>query len=97
MARWLEAEEFPTLRIVPGVQQPMTVAGRPVTFWENARDREEYARLDEPADLLHRLHRLRKPEAPDLPYLDPFAEVRGSLTTMEGPENEDHRHSSSSA
>ncbi|MBB0244253.1 phosphotransferase [Streptomyces alkaliphilus] len=74
-----------------GIEQPMAVTGRPVTFWENAQDREEYARLDEPADLLRRLHRLREPKVLGLPHFDPFAKVRGSLATMEGLGDEDRR------
>ncbi|MCE7081063.1 phosphotransferase [Streptomyces sp. ST2-7A] len=91
VARWLEAEGFPAVRIVSGIEQPMAVAGRLVTFWENAQDREEYARPDELADLLRRLHRLREPEALGLPYFNPFAKVWEPLAEMEGVGDEDRR------
>jgi aminoglycoside phosphotransferase (APT) family kinase protein len=70
------------VRVVAGVEQPVVVGGRVVTFWENAQDRVEYARLDELADLLKWLHWLEEPEELGLGYFDPFAKVWGSLRSL---------------
>ncbi|MEU9334414.1 aminoglycoside phosphotransferase family protein [Streptomyces sp. NPDC048290] len=84
VARWLEAEDFPATRVLAGVQQPLTVGGRVVTFWESAQDREEYATLEELADLLKRLHWLEEPESLGLPYFDPFTKLWDGLRSLDG-------------
>ncbi|WP_461026205.1 phosphotransferase [Streptomyces sparsus] len=89
VARWLAAEDFPATRALADVQQPLLVGGRVVTFWENAQDREEYARLDELADLLRRLHWLEEPESLRLPYFDPAAKTWQSLRGLDGVSAED--------
>ncbi|MGP4111972.1 phosphotransferase [Streptomyces sp. 4N509B] len=89
VARWLEAENFPAVRVLAGIDQPVVAGGRAVTFWENAQDRNEYARLDELGDLLRQLHWLEEPESLGLPYYDPFEHVAGSLSRMEGVAEDD--------
>lgn len=84
VARWLDVERFPAVRVVAGVEQPIVVGGRVVTFWENAQDSSEYARLDELADLLRWLHWLDEPESLGLSYFDPFARVAAYLRRVEG-------------
>ncbi|NJQ00833.1 phosphotransferase enzyme family protein [Streptomyces zingiberis] len=91
VARWLAEEDFPAVRLVPGVGQPATVDGHVVTFWENVQDREEYATLEELADLLRRLHWLKEPESLGLPYFDPFAKVWTSLRNLRGVVDEKDR------
>ncbi|UED85852.1 aminoglycoside phosphotransferase family protein [Streptomyces profundus] len=82
VARWLESEDYPATRLVPGVAQPTVVGGRVVTYWESARDRVEYARLDELGDLLKRLHWLEEPESLGLPYYDPFSRVAEGMRAL---------------
>jgi len=89
VARWLEGEGFPATRVVAGVEQPALVGGRVVTFWENAQDREEFATLDELADLLRWLHWLEEPEELRLPYWEPFGTVWERLSRLEGVADED--------
>ncbi|MFJ4687811.1 phosphotransferase family protein [Streptomyces sp. NPDC088789] len=89
VARWLEAEDFPATRAVGGVQQPLTAGGRVVTFWESAQDREEYATLEELADLLKRLHWMEEPETLGLPYFDPFAKLWDGLRSLDGTAKSD--------
>ncbi|WP_059012093.1 phosphotransferase family protein [Streptomyces specialis] len=91
VARWLATEDFPAARVLPGVRQPAAFGGRVVTFWENAQDRVEYARLDELADLLQRLHRLEVPETLGLPYFDPFARIRDALRALDGIADDDRQ------
>ncbi|NKI40233.1 phosphotransferase enzyme family protein [Streptomyces physcomitrii] len=89
VAHWLESENFPATRVVPGVEQPAFIGGRVVTYWRSAQDEIAYGRLDELADLLKRLHRLEEPKALGLPHFDPFAEVRDSLGRLDGVREED--------
>ena len=89
VARWLESEKFPAIRVLPGVQQPATVGGRVVTFWESAQDRTEYATVAELGDLLRWLHWLEEPESLRLPYFDPFAKVRASLGKLDAVSADD--------
>ncbi|MEU1072431.1 MULTISPECIES: aminoglycoside phosphotransferase family protein [unclassified Streptomyces] len=84
LARWLEAERFPATRVWRGVEQPLVVAGRVVTFWESVQEREEYGTVGELADFLRRLHCLAEPESLRLPYFDPFAKLSGSLRRLGG-------------
>jgi thiamine kinase-like enzyme len=74
VARWLESENYPAVRIV-GVDQPVTVDdGYTVTFWESVSDDgDQFANTAEIAAVLRRLHRLVAPDALHLPELDPFA------------------------
>ncbi|CCB75998.1 MULTISPECIES: phosphotransferase family protein [Streptomycetaceae] len=84
VARWLESEGFPATRVLPGVRQPVTAAGRVVTFWESAQDAEEYGTVKELAELLRRLHRLEQPKSLGLPYFDPFAKVGTYFAGLDG-------------
>lgn len=84
LARWLETESFPATRVWGGATAPLVVAGRVVTFWESAQDREEYGTVGELANLLRRLHWLEEPESLRLPYFDPFAKLAGSLRRLDG-------------
>ncbi|TKA04551.1 phosphotransferase enzyme family protein [Actinacidiphila oryziradicis] len=84
VARWLAEQDFPATRVLPGVEQPLTVGGRVVTFWESAQESEEYASLNELADLLRRLHWLEEPHSLGLPYFEPFPKLRASLAELNG-------------
>ncbi|MEU9607726.1 aminoglycoside phosphotransferase family protein [Streptomyces sp. NPDC048057] len=84
VARWLEAEGFPATRVVAGVEQPLVVDGRAVTFWMSAQDRDEYAGPAELADLLRQLHWLEEPASLGLPYYDPFDGVWEFLRDLRG-------------
>ncbi|MFH8561137.1 phosphotransferase family protein [Streptomyces sp. NPDC017988] len=90
VARWLERENFPATRVPTRIEQPLTVGGRVVTFWESAQEQEEYATVGEIADLLRRLHWLEEPETLGLPYFDPLAQLRASFEGLDGVAAEDH-------
>ncbi|MBP0455985.1 aminoglycoside phosphotransferase family protein [Streptomyces montanisoli] len=89
VARWLASQDFPATRILPRIEQPLTAAGRVVTFWESAQEREEYATVAELADLLKRLHWLDEPETLHLSYFDPVGKLWSSLRAMRGVAPED--------
>ena len=75
VARWLEAEDYPAVRVLP-VEQPVVIGGRVVTFWGALGDGEVYGSPAEVASLLVRLHRLVPPETLDLRPLRPFARAK---------------------
>ncbi|MFJ3756621.1 phosphotransferase family protein [Streptomyces sp. NPDC090080] len=89
VARWLETQNFPAMRVPASVTQPLVVGGLVVTFWESVQDREEYATVGELADLLRRLHWLEEPESLRLPYFDPLAKLAASLEGLDGISAED--------
>ncbi|MFK0288797.1 phosphotransferase enzyme family protein [Streptomyces sp. NPDC090499] len=89
VARWLETQDFPAMRVPASTAQPLVIAGRVVTFWESVQEREEYATVGELADLLRRLHWFEEPESLGLPYFDPLAKVGASLEGLDGVSDED--------
>jgi aminoglycoside phosphotransferase (APT) family kinase protein len=89
VARWLETEDFPAVRVPASVVQPLVVDGLVVTFWESVQANEEYATVGELADLLRRLHWLEEPESLGLPYFDPLAKLAVSLDGLSGVSEED--------
>ncbi|MEV7982787.1 aminoglycoside phosphotransferase family protein [Streptomyces sp. NPDC086519] len=89
VARWLETQDFPAMRVPASVTQPLVVGGLVVTFWESVQDREEYATVSELADLLRRLHWLEEPASLRLPYFDPLAKLAASLVGLDGISAED--------
>lgn len=54
VARWLESQDFPAMRVPSSVAQPLVSGGLVVTFWESVQENEEYATVGELADLLRR-------------------------------------------
>ncbi|MEU9455686.1 aminoglycoside phosphotransferase family protein [Streptomyces sp. NPDC048277] len=89
VARWLETQDFPAMRVPASTAQPLVIAGRVVTFWESVQEREEYGTVAELADLLRRLHWFEEPESLGLPYFDPLAKVGASLEGLDGISDED--------
>ncbi|TQJ89972.1 phosphotransferase family protein [Streptomyces sp. SLBN-31] len=89
VARWLETQDFPAMRVPASVDQPLVVDDFVVTFWESVQEREEYGTVGELADLLRRLHWLEEPESLRLPYFDPLAKVAASLEGLDGISAED--------
>lgn len=74
-ARWLESVGCPAVRALD-LDQPTIIDGYPVTFWEAVSDTgDEYATIDQVADVIARLHKLVPPEGMVLPPLEPFADA----------------------
>ena len=72
VARWLESADYPAVRALD-LDQPVVIDGYPVTFWEALSDAgDEYATIDQVADLIARLHKLTPPASLVLPALEPF-------------------------
>jgi Ser/Thr protein kinase RdoA (MazF antagonist) len=73
VARWLKTAGYPAVRVID-VDQPVTIDGRLVTFWEAVSDDgDQYASVAEVAEVLVKLHHLTAPAHLHLPELSPFA------------------------
>jgi aminoglycoside phosphotransferase (APT) family kinase protein len=71
VARWLAEVDYPAVRVIDGITQPIVVDGRLVTFWQEIRGSGDQPSWTDLATLLRRLHGL--PDAPfELPTFDPF-------------------------
>jgi hypothetical protein len=71
VARWLESVDYPAVRAAD-VDQPVTVDGHLVTFWEAVSDDgDQYASTLEVAKVLVKLHSLTAPDYLRLPELVP--------------------------
>jgi len=81
VARWLESAGYPAVRAAD-VDQPVTVDGQLVTFWEAVSDDgDQYASTAEVAEVLVKLHSLTAPDDLHLPELAPFANAPRRIET----------------
>jgi Ser/Thr protein kinase RdoA (MazF antagonist) len=72
VARWLESARYPAVRALP-LDQPFVIDSYAVTFWEAVSDDgDEYATIDQVAEVIARLHKMTAPEDLRLPALEPF-------------------------
>jgi hypothetical protein len=80
IARWLEAADFPAVRLLPDVEQPVHVpqTGHLVTFWRYLPQTGEPARASDLAVPLRRFHALPSPNFP-LPAWDPIGVARARI------------------
>ncbi len=73
VARWLASVDYPAVRAID-VDQPISIDGHAVTFWESVSDDgDQYATVAEVAEAFARLHKLEVPSSLHLPPLQPFA------------------------
>jgi len=79
VAEALNRTAVPSVRLWPGLTQPIAAANSYATFWKAVDVTREPAAPDL-AEPLHRLHHLDQQTVPALPELDPFAAVTSSLT-----------------
>lgn len=81
VALWLQAERFPAVRALGGINQPIVVDGRVVTFWVSFGDHDEFAPIEDVARLVRDLHRLPPPEGFELP---PFSKFETAYARVDG-------------
>ncbi|HZG03335.1 MAG TPA: phosphotransferase [Streptomyces sp.] len=72
VSRWLAEEGFPAARTVDDLEQPVVVAGRPVTFWHLIEEGDRKPTYGELGGLLRDLHAMRLPADLELPSYDAF-------------------------
>jgi thiamine kinase-like enzyme len=90
VARWLESADYPAVRALD-VDQPVIIYGHPVTFWEALSDSgDEYATIDQVADLIARLHKLTPPATLVLPALEPFGDAEDRISESQWLTEDDH-------
>lgn len=76
---WLVAQDFPTVRLIAGLRQPLEIDGHGVTVWERLDAAvTEPITTGELGGLLRRLHALAVPPI-QLPKLDPISGIRRSV------------------
>jgi aminoglycoside phosphotransferase len=75
IAKWLEAEGFPAVRLLRGVEQPIEIDGRPVSYWA-ALPPHRQGTIEHVALLLRQLHSLQVPNKFDPGMLQPFVRLR---------------------
>ncbi|WP_327591435.1 phosphotransferase (plasmid) [Nonomuraea sp. NBC_00507] len=74
VARWLETHDVPAVQLWPGVDQPVEVDGRAVTWWRELAPHKHGTAL-QVATALRRLHDLPPPVECDVGRLDPFVRL----------------------
>jgi Ser/Thr protein kinase RdoA (MazF antagonist) len=75
VARWLESAAYPAVRALP-LDQPIVIDGQAVTFWEAVSDDgDQYATIDQVAEVIARLHKMTAPDDLCLPALEPFRDA----------------------
>lgn len=72
VSQWLAGEGFPAARIVEDLEQPLLIAGHPVTFWHLIVEGDRKAKYGELGGILRELHSLTLPDGLVLPSYDPF-------------------------
>jgi Ser/Thr protein kinase RdoA (MazF antagonist) len=88
VARWLASENYPATRALD-VDQPVSLDGHAVTFWESVSEREDYAPIDQVAEVIRRLHELEPPADLVLPEVRPFDKAQARVEQLAGLPAED--------
>jgi Ser/Thr protein kinase RdoA (MazF antagonist) len=79
VVEWLAAQDFPTVTLVPGLDQPVEIDGRLITVWQRLDGAiDQPITTSELGYLLARLHALAAPPIA-LPIRDPRAGIRHSI------------------
>lgn len=79
LVRWLSTHGVPTVALVPGLDQPLTLAGCAVTFWQYLPQTRPVRACDiaEPLAMLHHM----PPPAMSLPPLAPVHAIQRAIST----------------
>jgi hypothetical protein len=86
VATWLAEHDFPSVRLLPGVPQPVTFDGYVATVWEAVPDGGKRPRGRDLGKLLRRIHDLPEP-ASWLPRWQPLADVAARIGEATGLDN----------
>lgn len=79
VARWLAGQEFPAVRVREGINQPLVIDDRVVTFWVSFAEDEKFAPIEDVARLIRQLHDLPQPAGFRLPTANAFERAEGRL------------------
>jgi aminoglycoside phosphotransferase (APT) family kinase protein len=89
VARWLEEHDFPAVRLLPNVQQPIEIGGHVATVWQTVPTVGPPPTGADLGRLLRRLHDIAA--MPGLPQWNPVVGIRSRLAEAEGLATEDQR------
>ncbi|GIH71710.1 phosphotransferase enzyme family protein [Sphaerimonospora thailandensis] len=89
VARWLARHDLPAVRLLSGMEQPLSVDGHVITLWEHLPEVGGHLNGRDLGILLRRLHALTDPP-PDLPQWRPMTEIRQRLNEPEELSADDH-------
>lgn len=87
VARWLEAVDFPAVRLVPDLEQPVRAQGHAATVWRRVADGGPAVTGRDLAGLIRRFHSLPAPDG--LPAWDPIRSIRRRLADSQGLTTQD--------
>nr|WP_237417707.1 aminoglycoside phosphotransferase family protein [Actinomadura rayongensis] len=88
VARWLAEQDFPAVRPVDAVTQPVAEQNRLVTFWEEIQNPRQ-ASTAEMGTLLRRLHALPDPPSGLVGPMEPFVRQRAHIAEATGIDADD--------
>ena len=83
LGAWFADTNAPTIRLVPGVDQPLIVDGLAATVWTYLPPKPPPPPVDDLGPVLRQFHRLPRPPI-DLPLWDPIGDARHRITDAEG-------------
>ncbi|MFD6260535.1 phosphotransferase family protein [Micromonospora chalcea] len=89
LARWFAALEAPTIRLAPGVTQPVEVGDLVASVWAYVPPIAPAPTVGDLGSALRRFHALGPPPFP-LPAWDPIGDARRRLADADGLSAEDH-------
>ncbi|MCX2969179.1 MULTISPECIES: phosphotransferase enzyme family protein [Streptomyces] len=91
VSRWLAGEGFPAARTVDDLDQPVIVAGHPVTFWHLIDEGDRKPTYGELGGLLRDLHATRLPAGLELPAYEVFGRTDLRIEKAAGIPEDDRR------
>ncbi|MFD6608730.1 phosphotransferase [Micromonospora chalcea] len=89
LARWFAALEAPTIRLAPGVTQPVEVGDLMASVWTYVLPAVRAPTVDDLGSVLRRFHALGPPPFP-LAAWDPIGDARRRLADADGLSADDH-------
>lgn len=82
IARWLEASGIAAVQVAPGIDQPIEIDSRAVTFWREL-PRHHHGTPVQVASVLRKLHHLPPPTDFDLGEVAPFVRLEQRIATTQ--------------
>lgn len=90
VARWLEAAGVDAVQVAPGIEQPVEIEGRAVTFWRELPP-HHHGTPAQVAGALKQLHALAPPTAFNLGKLEPFVRLDERIDSANNLPDDDQR------
>jgi hypothetical protein len=91
LGKWFATVNAPTIRLAPGMHQPVVDGDLAATIWEYVPPHEPEPTIADLGQVLHTFHGLGSPTEP-LPAWDPIADVRMRIRDAEGLAESDRQY-----